>query len=166
MSLKLLKRKERLVFPLVRVDDRLLHGQVIVGWGQTLQLCPVLLVSDRVARDRMLSQTFRQLIPDEQQGDVITLAEAAQRWLRGEFKDARALLVLEAPVDALKLLQLGVPLKTLILGGLHFREGREEILPYVYLSEWDRTTLLELRNAGVKIRCQDLPATKPVPYEE
>jgi len=155
-----------MVFPLVRVDDRLLHGQVIVGWGQSLQLSPVLLVSDRVCRDRALSQTFRQLIPEEQHGDVISLADAAQRWLRGDFKSARAMLVVESPVDALKLVRLGVPLKELVLGGLHFREGREEVLPYIYLSEWDRTTLEELLHLGVKIRCQDVPSTKPVPYEE
>jgi len=166
MSLTFLRRKDRLVFPLVRVDDRLLHGQVIVGWGQTLQLCPVLLVSDRVSRDRAMSQTFRQIIPEEQKGDVISLTEAAQRWQRGDFKGTRAMLVVEAPVDALKLLRLGAQFKELVLGGLHFREGREELLPYLYLSEWDRTTLEELRNLGVKIRCQDLPATKPVPYEE
>jgi mannose/fructose/N-acetylgalactosamine-specific phosphotransferase system component IIB len=166
MNFPLLRRKSRLVFPLVRVDDRLLHGQVIVGWGQTLQLCPVLLVSDRVSRDRSLSQTFHQLIPDEQKGEVISLTEAAQRWIRGDFKDTRAMLVVEAPVDALKLVRLGVPLKELILGGLHFREGRDEVLAYIYLSEWDRTTLQELMNLGVKIRCQDLPATKPIPYEE
>ncbi|HEY3294871.1 MAG TPA: PTS sugar transporter subunit IIB [bacterium] len=166
MSLNLLRRKDKLVFPLVRIDDRLLHGQVIVGWGQTLQLCPVLLVSDRVSRDRTLSQTFRLLIPEEQRGDVISLADAAQRWQRGDFKNTRAMLVLETPVDALKLVRLGVPLRELILGGLHFREGREEVLSYIYLSEWDRTTLQELRHLGVKIKCQDLPATKPIPYEE
>jgi mannose/fructose/N-acetylgalactosamine-specific phosphotransferase system component IIB len=69
-------------------------------------------------------------------------------------------------VDALKLMRLGAPIKVLTLGGLHFREGREELLPYVFLSEWDRTTLQELLNLGVKIQCQDLPTSTPIPYEE
>ncbi len=166
MNIPLLKKKDSLLFPVVRVDDRLLHGQVIVGWGQTLQLRPVLLVSDRVSRDPILTQTFRQLMPEEMRGDVVSLADAAARWKRGDFKDARALLVVEAPFDALKLLRLGAPLKTVTLGGLHFREGREELLPYIFLSEWDRTTLQELRNLGVKIQCQDLPTSKPIPYED
>jgi len=166
MNLNLLPRKKRLIFPIVRVDDRLLHGQVIVGWGQALNLSPVLLVSDRVARDEALAQTFRQLVPEEQQGDVITLVDAVEKWTRGDFKKTRALLVVEAPVDALKLVRLGVPMKLLTIGGLHYREDRDEILPYVYLSDWDRTTLQELRNLGVKIQCQDLPGTTPVPYEE
>jgi mannose/fructose/N-acetylgalactosamine-specific phosphotransferase system component IIB len=166
MNIPLLHRKDRFVFPMVRVDDRLLHGQVIIGWGQSLALHPVLLVSDRVAKDASLSNTFRQLIPGEQNGDVITLNDAAERWNRGDFKDSRALLVVETPVDALRMVRLGAAMKVLILGGLHFREGRDEVLPYVYLSDWDRTTLHELQELGVKIHSQDLPTSKPVPFED
>lgn len=166
MNIPLLRRKERLTFPIVRVDDRLLHGQVIVGWGQTLQLHPVILVSDRVAKDPALSATFRMLVPEEQKGGVITIAEAAERWKRGDFKNSKAMLVLEAPIDVLKLVRAGAPVKLATLGGLHFREEREELLPYVFLSEWDRTTLQELRNLGVRIQCQDLPTSKPIPYED
>ncbi len=166
MKIKLPWTKDRLVFPMVRVDDRLLHGQVIIGWGQMLGLSPVLLASDRVVKEESLARTFRDLIPEELNGDVITLNDAAERWIRGDFKNKRALIVVETPVDALKLLQLGAPLKQLMLGGLHYREDREEILPYLYLSEWDRTNLDELRKRGVKIVCQDLPTAKPVIYEE
>jgi len=166
MKIKLPWSKERLVFPMVRVDDRLLHGQVIIGWGQMLGLRPVLLASDRVVKDNSLAETFREIVPPELEGDVITLGEAAERWLRGDFKTSRAMIVVEAPVDALKLLHLGAPLKVLTLGGLHYREDREELLPYIYLSDWDRTTLDEIRRRGVKILCQDLPTAKPVIYEE
>jgi mannose/fructose/N-acetylgalactosamine-specific phosphotransferase system component IIB len=166
MSLPWFRRENRLIFPVVRVDDRLLHGQVVVGWGQTLGIAPLLLVSDRVVKDEELSLTFRQLIPAEQRGEVIAVSDAAERWVRGEFKKARAMLVIETPVDALKMVRLGVPMKVLTLGGLHFREGREEFLPYVFLSGWDSTTLQELRTLGVRIQCQDLPTSKPIPYGE
>ncbi len=166
MKIKLPWTKDRLVFPIVRVDDRLLHGQVIIGWGQMLGLGPVLLASDRVVKDEALARTFRDLIPEELGGDVITLNDAAERWMRGDFKDKRALIVLEAPVDALKLLHLDVPLRQLTLGGLHYREDREEILPYIFLSEWDKTNLQEIRKRGVKVVCQDLPTARPVIYED
>jgi mannose/fructose/N-acetylgalactosamine-specific phosphotransferase system component IIB len=166
MNLPFLRRKEKFVFPLVRVDDRLLHGQVLVGWGSALDVNPMMLVSDRVAKDSSLAQTFLQLIPEEQHGAILALTDAADLWLRGDFKDKHAMLVMETPVDVLRFVHLGVPVKVLTVGGLHFREGREEILPYVYLSEWDRTTLHELRKLGVKIQCQDLPTSKPVPWEE
>jgi len=166
MTFPRFRKKNDLAFPLVRVDDRLVHGQVIVGWAQGLELRPVLLVSDRVRADPILSKTLLQLIPEENDGAVLTLAETAERALAGAYKDARAMMIFEAPVDVLKLVRLGVPIKSVTIGGLHFREGREEFLPYVFLSEWDRTTLSELRGLGVKVFCQDLPTTKPVPYEE
>jgi mannose/fructose/N-acetylgalactosamine-specific phosphotransferase system component IIB len=166
MKIKLPWTKERLVFPMVRVDDRLLHGQVIIGWGQMLGLHPVLLASDRVVKEESLARTYRDLIPEELGGDVITLNDAAERWIRGDFKDQHPLIVVEAPVDALKLLHLGAPMKVLTLGGLHYREDREEILPYLFLSEWDRTNLDEIRKRGVKVICQDVPTAKPVIYEE
>lgn len=166
MNLSLFRRANRLPFPIVRVDDRLVHGQVVVGWGQALQIRPLLVVSDRVAADPSLASTLRQLIPEEQQGDVVPLTEAAERWQSGAFQKTHAMLVVETPIDALKLVRLGAPLKTLVLGGLHFREGRDEFLPYIFLSDWDRTTLRELRTLGVKIHCQDLPTSKPVAYED
>lgn len=166
MKIKLPWTKEKLVFPMVRVDDRLLHGQVIIGWGQMLGLSPVLLASDRVVRDTSLAETYREIMPPELEGNVITVTEAAERWVRGDFKKRHAMIVVEAPVDALKMLHLGAPMKVLTLGGLHYREDREEILPYIYLSEWDRTSLDEIRKKGVKIICQDLPTAKPVIYEE
>ncbi|MFH1010693.1 MAG: PTS sugar transporter subunit IIB [bacterium] len=162
----LLWRKKKLVFPFVRVDDRLLHGQVIVGWVEALHLNPVLVACDRVLRDTPFADTLRSLIPAGTIGDIISLEAAAEMWRNGELKNGRPMIVLEHPVDALKLIRLGVPMKTLTLGGMHFREDRTEFLPYIFISEWDQVTLREIRQAGVSIFCQDLPATKPVPLNE
>jgi len=164
--LKLPWKKEKIVYPIVRIDDRLIHGQVIVGWGQALEINPLILASDRVIKDEALMQTYRSIVPAEMGSEVLSVQETAERWQRGDFEQKRALIVVEAPVDALKLVRLGAPLKQLTIGGLHFREERQELLPYVFLSEWDRTTLAELRKEGVKIRCQDVPTADPVVYEE
>ena len=125
----------------------------------------MLLASDRVCKDAVLAQTLKQLVPEEQQGDVISVEDAAERWVRGDFEKTRAMIVVEAPVDALKLIKHGAPLKSLMLGGLHYREDRDELLPYLYLSEWDYTTLGEIMKEGVRITCQDLPTSKPVPFK-
>lgn len=162
--MNLLRRKKKLVFPLIRVDDRLLHGQVIVGWVQALRLNPVYLACDRILREPALADALRNSIPPGATGDIITLEAAAQMWSNGELKNSRPMIILEHPVDALKLVRLGVPMKILTLGGMHFREERMEFLPYIFISEWDRVTLREIRQAGVTIVCQDLPTTKPTPF--
>ena len=159
-------RKKNLSFPLVRVDDRLLHGQVIIGWGQALRLNRFIVASDRVLRNPVLAGTMRALIPPEMTGDVVSLETAGQQWSQGELNHGRLMIVLEHPVDALRLIRLNAPMKVLTLGGLHFREERVQYLPYIFLSEWDRAALREIRQAGVDIFCQDLPTTKPVPYND
>jgi PTS system mannose-specific IIB component len=164
MKLTLPWNKERLRFPLVRVDDRLLHGQVVVGWGQQFGLERLILVSDRVRNDAAYASAMKSLAPPELKVEVMSLSEAAPLWESKEFVKSRTMLVLETTGDALKLHKQGVPLKLLIIGGLHFRETSEEFLPYVFLSRWDRIALDELTGQGVRVVCQDLPTAKPVPY--
>ncbi len=157
-------RKKKHDFPLVRVDDRLFHGQVVVGWAQALQLERLILACDRILAEPALKQTLLSVIPSDIEGNIFSLETAAEKWRKGELNHDRTLLILEHPVDALKLLRFGAPVKTLTLGGLHFREEREQFLPYIFLSQWDRAALREIAQEGVTIFCQDLPATKPVPY--
>jgi mannose/fructose/N-acetylgalactosamine-specific phosphotransferase system component IIB len=130
-----------------------------------LNLSPILLASDQIKADDRVAQGFKNLLLDEMQGGVAELSDVAVKWKRGEFKDTRAMIVVETTGDALKLAQLGAPVKDVMLGGLHFREGSEELLPYVYLSNWDRMALNELRERGVRIICQDLPSTPPFVYQ-
>jgi mannose/fructose/N-acetylgalactosamine-specific phosphotransferase system component IIB len=164
MKLSLPWKKDTLQFPLVRVDDRLLHGQVIVGWGHHLSLTQFVLASDRVKADAAYTSALSSLVPPDLEVSVETLADAASKWQQKEYKDGRIMIVLETTGDALKLVNSGAPLKQLMLGGIHFREGSEELLPYIFLSRWDRIALSELLSHGIRIVCQDLPATKPTPY--
>jgi mannose/fructose/N-acetylgalactosamine-specific phosphotransferase system component IIB len=149
---------------MVRVDDRLLHGQVIVGWGHQFELNRLIVASDRIKQDQAYVAAVRSLVPTEIEASVETLQSAADQWRDKSLSESRAMIVLESTGDALKLMTAGAPLKQITLGGLHFREESEELLPYIYLSRWDRVALKELMDHGVRIVCQDLPASKPVPY--
>lgn len=159
-------RKKTKSLPLVRVDDRLLHGQVVVGWAQALQLDRFIVASDRLLSDSNLTQAMLALLPPGIEGDTVRLETAAEKWKQGELNHGRTMILVEHPLDALKLIRHGAPMKTLTLGGMHFREEREQYLPYIFLSQWDRAALREICQAGVTVFCQDLPATKPVPYND
>ena len=151
-------------FPIVRIDDRLLHGQVVVGWASALGLEWLILANDRVVVDKGLSAALKAGSSSDIKIDIIDLDQAAAGFESGEFAKKKSMLVLESPGDALKLVHKGVTLKRLHIGGLHFREGTDELLPYVYLSNWDRMALDEMIQRGVRVTCQDLPSTTPVAY--
>ncbi|MCB9366983.1 MAG: PTS sugar transporter subunit IIB [Calditrichaeota bacterium] len=151
-------------FPIIRVDDRLLHGQVVVGWANTLGLELLVLANDRVAADRGMAAALKAGVSDEIRVEIVSMDDAATALTGGEYVEAKSMLVIESPGDALKLLHKGVALKKLHIGGLHFREGSDELVPYVFLSNWDRMALDEMVRRGVRISCQDLPSTAPVAY--
>lgn len=162
ISLPWLRKKA--VYPIVRIDDRLLHGQVVVGWGQQLGLEWIILASDRVAESPTMVAAMKAGAPLEIQADVFDLEETARRYSSGEFAAKKSMLVFESPGDLLKLIHKGVSMKQVHIGGLHFREGAEELLPYVFLSNWDRMALDEMTKRGIRVTCQDLPGNHPLVY--
>ncbi len=151
-------------FPIVRVDDRLLHGQVVVGWVAALALDRLIVANDRLISDKALCAALRAGVSADIRVDILELDGAVAGLSSGDFASSKSMLVLESPGDVLKLIHKGVTLKTVHIGGLHFREGSDELLPYVYLSNWDRMALDEMVERGVRVSCQDLPATTPVVY--
>lgn len=151
-------------YPIIRIDDRLLHGQVVVGWAHALALEHLILANDRVLADRGLTAALRAGVPDDIRVEIVALEDAVDILNSNKYAEQKSMLVLESPGDALKLMHQGVTFTHLHIGGLHFREGAEELLPYVYLSNWDRMALDELTRRGVRITCQDLPTSTAVVY--
>jgi PTS system mannose-specific IIB component len=74
------------------------------------------------------------------------------------FQEESVLVLLESARDALELLNAGVQLSEVNVGGLHYREGSVELLPFVFLTADERTALRELVKRGVTLSAQDVPA--------
>jgi mannose/fructose/N-acetylgalactosamine-specific phosphotransferase system component IIB len=142
---------------LIRVDDRLVHGQVTQGWGNHLHPDRLVVVNDEVAADRWERDLYEASAPEGMTVSVLTLEESPQSieaWLE---KGEGLLVLVECPLDAVRLYDAGISFETLNLGGLHSREGRKRILPYVCVNEEDVDALEALRDRGVRIECADVP---------
>ena len=151
---------------LCRVDDRLIHGQVVVGWGQALKLQRIVLADDEVARSDWEQDLYRMAVPADLEVVFLTVAAAAQR-LAEWSHDGRRTAVLVGSIEAAGQLFHADPLVAhrINLGGIHHRPGRTERLPYVYLTDEERRQLGQLAGEGAQITGQDLPTTAPVPLE-
>lgn len=151
---------------LVRVDDRLVHGQVVVGWGRPLGAAFVAVVDDVLARSDWEQELYRLGAPEELPLEFVTVAEAAGRRAAWEA-DPRPGIVLLGDVSTVSALAAaGVRFPRLNLGGIHHRPGRAERLPYVFLTDAELSSLEQLAASGVEVTAQDLPATTPVPLRE
>ena len=151
---------------LFRIDDRLIHGQVVVGWGQPLDLRFIVLVDDDVAATEWEQELYRMGVPPEMEVYFDSVDEAAARLSLYE-KDPRNGIVLTADIATMTRLADQAPsLRAINLGGIHHRPGRTQRLRYLFLSREEEAALHALVMRGIEVTAQDVPAARPLPLQE
>ncbi len=147
---------------LYRIDDRLVHGQVVVGWGRVLKADAIVVASDRAAGDELAKTMMEMGAPANVKVEVLPVSEAAAK-IRDGFYDDRATIVLfETPGDVLRLVDAGVVMKKLNVGGMHFCDGKRLLMEAVSVDATDCRSLREIDRRGVDVYVQMVPQAKPV----
>lgn len=148
-----------------RVDDRLVHGQVVVGWGQPLDLGFIVLVDDTVASNDWERDLYAMGTPPEMTLFVETFASAVERFAELDARPDAGML-LTADIGTMERLTSSLSgIRAVNIGGLHHRGGRTPRLPYVFLSSEDEAGLAAMAGRGVRVTAQDLPGADEVPLE-
>lgn len=150
---------------LYRVDDRLVHGQVVLGWGQPMCAGFIVLVDDTVAGNDWERELYRMGTPPGMDIFFETVESAAKRI--DEFNARHdAGILLTGDVGTMNRLTAAAPaIQTVNIGGLHHRQGRAPKLAYVFLSAEDEAGLAAMVARGVAVTAQDVPASDPVAIE-
>jgi PTS system mannose-specific IIB component len=152
----------RAPFLLVRIDDRLIHGQVTVAWGTWLEPDRIVLANDEVAGTPWRRDLYAGTDTLGAAVSIVSIAELGGAARDGRWEDERVIVVLESPRDLLRALDEGVRVPEANVGGMHFSPGKRELLPYVYVSEEDVRTLEALSARGTRLTAQDVPQSGPV----
>jgi D-glucosaminate PTS system EIIB component len=148
---------------LCRIDDRLIHGQVVIGWGRPLGIDLIILVDDQVARSAWEQELYRMAVAPEIDVKFVTVAQAAAEMGDWQANGKRG-LVLTGDLETMAALHAASPevVHRINLGGIHHRPGRRERLPFVYLTDQELRALFALEEKGAVITAQDLPTSTPV----
>jgi PTS system mannose-specific IIB component/fructoselysine and glucoselysine-specific PTS system IIB component len=151
---------------LCRIDDRLIHGQVVIGWGRPMGIDLIILVDDHVATSEWEQQLYLMAVAPEIEVKFVTVSEATSHLAEWQANGKRG-LVLTGDLETMAALHAASPevVHRINLGGIHHRPGRRERLPFVYLTDQELRTLMALEQGGAVITAQDLPTTPPVPLK-
>ncbi len=103
---------------LARVDDRLIHGQVVVGWARALEADCLVVANDAVAADPMQRQLLPMAVPPQIKVGIYRVREAAEALRQDKYEGRRVIVLFASLADALSLVQSGFPLARLNLGGI------------------------------------------------
>ncbi len=152
---------------LYRVDDRLIHGQVVVGWGQPLELRFIVLVDDQVASSEWEQELYRMGVPPEMAVYFLTVSEAASA-LPAYQRDPRTGIVLVGDIATMGRLVAAASgtITSVNIGGVHHAAGRTARLRYVFLAGEEEQALREIASRGVDVTAQDVPGARAVPLHE
>jgi PTS system mannose-specific IIB component len=141
---------------LARIDDRLIHGQVVVGCAEPAHADRILLADAEAAADPLQATLYRAAVPPSIQVEVLDPDAAVHRL--SELEAARdphpTILVAGSPATMLRMVEAGAPIEVVNLGGLHFHEGAREAWPGYYLDAGQRADLRALLRRGVRIEVQ------------
>ena len=151
---------------LYRVDERLIHGQVVVGWGQPLNARFLVLMDDLVASSDWEKELYRMAIPPEMEiyfADVETAIRDHARYA----SDTRPGILITGDIASMLRLVKGVKaIGSVNLGGIHHRAGRAEKVRYVFLTPDEEHQLRALEASGVEVTAQDVPSARARPLAE
>ena len=152
---------------LYRIDDRLIHGQVVVGWGQPLGLRFIVLVDDEVASSEWEQELYRMGVPPEMTVYFHNVADTA-RALPTYQADRRSGIVLVGDIGTMsRLVDASHGSITQVnVGGVHHAPGRTGHLRYVFLTVAEEEGLRAIARAGVSVTAQDVPSARAVSLEE
>ena len=150
---------------LYRIDDRFIHGQVVVGWAQPLDVRFIVLVDDEVAGSEWEQELYRMGVPPDMDVFFLTVDKAIAELPRFRA-DARHGILLTGDIATMRQLVDGGGISSINLGGIHHRAGRTQRLRYVFLNDEEESALRELATRGVAVSAQDVPGARPIPLDD
>lgn len=151
---------------LYRIDDRLIHGQVVVGWGQPLDLRFIVLVDDEVASSDWEQELYRMGVPPDMDIYFDAVDAAAENLDRYQDDERRGLLLTGDIATMTRLVDAADDIRRVNVGGIHHRPGRTQRLRYVFLTPSEEEQLRQLAARNIEVTAQDVPAARPIPLDE
>ena len=150
---------------LVRIDDRLIHGQVVEGWLRVIQAQRIVVGSEEAASDPFQISLMKLAVPADIKVEVLGIAPLAESLKRDDWAEERVLLLLPGLKEARRLVDAGVELPAINLGGLHDAPGRRLRTPSLSLNGEDVEDIRYLLGKKILIETRALPGDEKISVE-
>lgn len=150
----------------VRVDTRLLHGQVATTWTKTVSPDRIIVVSDGVAHDQLRKTMIEQAAPPGVPANVVPISKMIEVTKDPRFGATKAMLLFENPQDLLAAIEGGVDIKEANIGSMAHSVGKVVVTNAIAMDNADVETLEILHAKGVALEARKVPSDSPVSYED
>ncbi|KAB8313528.1 PTS mannose transporter subunit IIAB [Erwinia endophytica] len=136
---------------LARIDDRLIHGQVATRWTKETNVSRIIVVSDEVAADHVRKTLLTQVAPPGVTAHVVDVDKMIRVWNNPKYANDRVMLLFTNPTDVVRLVENGVTITSVNIGGMAFRQGKTQVNNAVSVDEKDIDAFKKLHERGIEL---------------
>lgn len=149
---------------LVRIDDRLIHGQVATTWTRNYDIEQILIIDNKTKNDPVQASVANFAVPPGVKVIIFGVAQFAEVMKKTEIKK-RTMLLFTTPVDILQLVNEGLKISEVNAGGMRFRDGRKRLSKAISVTEEEDQAFSELMDKNIHINVQMVPKDPRVDYK-
>ncbi|ALB70339.1 PTS mannose transporter subunit IIAB [Cronobacter muytjensii] len=140
-----------MVIGLARIDDRLIHGQVATRWTKETNVTRIIVVSDEVAADNVRKTLLTQVAPPGVTAHVVDVAKMIRVYNNPKYAGERVMLLFTNPTDVERLVEGGVRITSVNIGGMAYRQGKTQVNNAVSVDEKDIEAFKKLNARGIEL---------------
>lgn len=151
---------------LARVDDRLIHGEVVVGWMPATRTTRLIVVDDELCQDPFAKRILMAMVPSGIRCFVYTVEQAAVHLVKEPMPHERLMVLAKSPETFWRLIEKGVEIKEVNLGGTGIDENRKPFFKNISLSREEVLAVNRMLEHGVDVYYQLVPDQKRYEVKE
>lgn len=141
----------------VRIDDRLIHGQVAVYWCNAVNATRIMVANDAMYKNDVQKAALRLVVPPGLKSSLFDVATAIKNLVSDKYDGQRIILVVRRPEDILRMMEGGVEIKAVNVGNLPARDGTIPIKKSIHVTPQEIKDFEELDQRGVKLTGKQVP---------
>lgn len=152
----------RMTISLMRIDDRLIHGQVATSWAKAVKCEAIFAVSDEVAQDELRKNLLLQIAPEHLKAYVIPVEKAIKVYHNPKYASRHVLWLVTKPEDIVRLIEGGVKIDKVNVGGMTYKDGNKQLSDAITVGKADVAAFRKLLDLGVELSMQKVASNPRV----
>lgn len=151
---------------LVRVDFRLIHGQVVTKWSNTITAKTIIVVNDELSEDEFMADIYVMAAPPGIKVEVLSLAAFTEQAKTGQYDKGSILVLFKNIEDVRRTAELGISFKEVQIGGLGAAGSKTSVVKGISINREDADNLLYLKDRGAEVSFQVTPEETKLPLDK
>ena len=145
---------------LIRIDDRLIHGQVAITWAKDTRISRIIVVSDEVAANPIQKALLSQAAPPDVKANVVTLDKLIEVYFHPIFMNVKVMLLFTNPSDVVTAYKNGVYFNTVNIGGMKFTDGKQMVTHFISVDQTDIDAFKTLDKQDIELEIRKVPSDR------